>query len=131
MLLNYGTGADSSESPGSKEIKPVTPKGNQPWIFTGGTDAEVEGSVFWSPNAKSWLIKKYPDAGGRRRGQQKMRCLGGITKSMDMSLSKLWQIVKNREACYAAVHGVTKSQTQLNNWTKIPIIIQLKYCITF
>ena len=120
----------SRESLGSKEIKPVHPKGNQPWIFIEGTDAEAEGPVFWSPYAKSWLIRKYPDAGGRRRGQQKRRYLDGITKSMDMSLSKLRQIVKDREACCAAAHGVTKSQTQLSNWTKILNIIQLKYCIT-
>ena len=102
-----------------KEIKPVHPKINRPWIFIGRTDAKAEAPILWPPDVKRQLIGKDSDAGkywGQRiRGWQRMGWLDGIIESVDMSLSKLQQKVKHREAWHVAVHGVTKSQTWVNN----------------
>ena len=101
-----------------KEIQPVHPKGNQSWIFIGRTDVQAETPILWPPDVKNWLIGKCPDDGKdwkQEKGTTEDEMVGCFTDSMDMSLSKLWELMRDRESWHTTIHGVTKSWTRLSD----------------
>ena len=122
MLLNCGVGEDSWESLGQQGDPPVHSKGDQSWVFTGRTDVEAETPILWPPDAKSWLIWKDPNAGkdwGREeKGTAEDEMAGWHHRLNGQGLSKLRELVMDREAWCVVVHGIAKSWTWLTDWTE-------------
>ena len=106
-----------------RDIQPVHPKADQSWVFIGRTDVEAETPILWPPDAKSWLIFKHPDAGKdwgqEEKGTTEDEMVGWHHWLNDMGLRGLWELVMDREAWLAVIHGVTESWTRLSDETEL------------
>ena len=115
-----------------KELQPVHSKGDQSWVFFGRADAKAEIPILWPPHAKSWLSGKDSDA-GRDWGQEEKATtedqIAGWHHQLDGRLSELRELIMDREAWHATVHGVAKSRTRLSNWTELKLVGNCVYIL--
>ena len=115
-----------------KEIQPDHPKGDPSWVFIGRTDAKAETPILWPPHAKSWLVGKESDAGKdwgqEEKGMTEDEIAGWHHHSMDVSLRELQELVMDREAWLAVIHGISRSRTWLCGWTELKWRFMEKHC---